>query len=205
MNSPYKVHKLDFDANSVFERLLELKPYWELRSPDVGFYTLGKSSYIEGRTPAYKEEKDRLNALLASNFQDLYISMLTKLTDIMKEPVLLSTELAIPGFHIFEVDERMEGQAGNWHTDYPHITLGLDGTDHSTVTVAVKLPQSGAGLDWIDQEGEHYLPYAENDMIMHDGTNLHRIAGPKDIVPGEYRVTLQGHIIRRDNGLEIYW
>ena len=60
-------------------------------------------------------------------------------------------------------------------------------------------------LDWIDQEGEHYLPYAENDMIMHDGTNLHRIAGPKDIVPGEYRVTLQGHIIRRDNGLEIYW
>lgn len=205
MNNDYNVIPLEFDAESVYQRLLELKPYWELRSPDIAFYTLGKSAYIEGKTPAYKEEMDRYNALLVATFPDLYVVLLDKLEEVLGEPVHLATNLAVPGFHIFEADERMRGQAGNWHTDYPHITLGLEGTDHSTVTVAIKLPESGAGLDFIKDDEQHYLQYEEKNMIWHNGQTLHRIAGPKDIVPGEYRITMQGHIIRRNKGLEIYW
>lgn len=203
--SPYKVIPLEFDAESIYQRLIKLKPYWELRSSDIPFYTLGKNAYIEGKTPAYKEAMDTYNEILINNFSDLYIVIIKKLEELMGEPVKLATDLAFPGFHIFESDERMKGLAGNWHTDYPHNTLGLEGTDHNTVTIAIKLPESGAGLDWVDGQNWSYLQYNQKDMIWHNGKNLHRIAGPKEIVPGEYRITMQGHIIKRKNGLELYW
>jgi hypothetical protein len=205
MSSPYKVIPLEFDNESIYQRLIKLKPYWELRSSDIPFYTLGKNAYIEGKTPAYKESMDTYNEILINNFSDLYIVIIKKLEELMGEPVKLATDLAFPGFHIFESDERMKGLSGNWHTDYPHRTLGLEGTDHSTVTIAIKLPESGAGLDWVDGQNWSYLQYNQKDMIWHNGKNLHRIAGPKEIVPGEYRITMQGHIIKRKNGLELYW
>jgi len=42
-------------------------------------------------------------------------------------------------------------------------------------------------------------------MIWHDGKTLHRIAGFKEHVPNEFRITMQGHLIRRNNRMEVFW
>jgi hypothetical protein len=207
MSAPFNVVSLaDLDTDSIVERLMALKDKWELRSDEYPFYTLGKSAYIEGAIPAYKEQYAELNALLVNTFPDVYITLVNYLAMMLGEPVRLADDLAFPGFHIFEANERFENIAGNWHFDYPHKTLKLKGTDHSTVTVAIKIPASGGGLDWIDTEGSpHHLAYNEKDVIWHNGKTMHRISGFKDIIKGEYRITMQGHLIKRANGFELYW
>ena len=207
MSVPFSVVSLaDLDTDSIVERLGALRYKWELRSEEFPFYTLGKSAYLDGTTPAYKEQYKELNTLLVETFPDLYITLVNYLAMMLGQPVRLADDLAFPGFHIFEADERFENIAGNWHQDYPQITLGLEGKDNSTITVAIKVPESGAGMDWIDPEGRpHHLAYKEKDAIWHNGLTMHRISGFKEIVKGEYRITMQGHLIRRANGFELYW
>jgi len=196
----------DLDTDSIAERVMALRDRWELRSDEYPFYTLGKNAYLEGATPAYKEQYKELNTLLVETFPDLYITLVNYLAMNLGQPVRLADNLAFPGFHIFEADESFKNKAGHWHHDYPQKTLGLEGKDNSTVTVAIKLPKSGAGIEWIDTEGRpHYLAYQEKDVIWHNGLTLHRIAGIKEVVEGEYRITMQGHLIRRANGFELYW
>lgn len=207
MSVPFSVVTLaDLDTDSIVERVMALRDKWELRSDEYPFYTLGKNAYLEGKTPAYKEQYQELNKLLVDTFPDVYITLVNYVAMMLGQPVRLADDLAFPGFHIFEADERFENIAGNWHQDYPHLTLGLKGKDHSTITVAIKLPASGGGLDWMDSEGRpHHLAYHEKDVIWHNGQTMHRISGFKEIVKGEYRISLQGHLIRRANGFELYW
>ena len=50
-----------------------------------------------------------------------------------------------------------------------------------------------------------HLAYNEKDLVIHNGQTIHRIAGMKEYVPNEYRITLQGHIVRRDGLLEAFF
>ena len=61
-------------------------------------------------------------------------------------------------------------------------------------------------MDWIDDEAviEH-IPYRERELVLHSGKEYHRIAGMKKYTPGEYRITLQGHLIRRGKTMEVFW
>jgi hypothetical protein len=202
----FKISTLDINNEAITNKILELKSHWELRSNDFPFYTLGKTAYIEGRTLEYKNQKDKFNKLLLDNFSDLYNIILTYLSKELNEPVTLTKDLAYPGFHIFESDPKFEGIAGNWHIDIPQRTLELTGTNNSTVTIVIKLPKSGGGIDWLDSEANtHYLDYKEKQIIWHNGLSIHRIAGLKEIIKGEYRITLQGHLIKRNNKMELYW
>jgi hypothetical protein len=202
----FKVNTLNINTEVITSKLLELKSHWKLKSSDFPFYTLGKSAYLEGRIPEYKDQKDKFNKLLLDNFSDLYDIILTYLSKELNEPVTLTEDLAYPGFHIFESDPRFKGVAGNWHIDIPQKTLELTGTNNSTVTVVIKLPTLGGGIDWLDSKTNvHYLEYKEKQIVWHDGLSIHRIAGLKEIIKGEYRITLQGHLIKRNNKMELYW
>ena len=78
--------------------------------------------------------------------------------------------------------------------------------DINSYEVVIKLPTSGGGIDWLDPKNNmHYLEYKEKEIVWHDGLSIHRIAGLKEIVQGEYRITLQGHLIKRNNKIELYW
>ena len=203
--SAFHVGRLDIDTKDIVKRLMGLREHWQLRSDLYPFYTLGKNAYLDGLTPDYKNhfETDRI---IVENFKDLLDAVIEYLSVLYGEHVVLSFDLACPGFHIFESSMRFQGISGNWHYDYPHETLKLNGTDPSTVTIAIMIPKSGAGLDWIDLNGQQqYLPYHEKDIITHDGATPHRIAGFKEIVHNEYRISMQGHLIRRDKNLELYW
>ena len=53
---------------------------------------------------------------------------------------------------------------------------------------------------------EKYHPYSVGEMVMHSGEELHRIAKYNKYREGEYRITLQGHIVRDDKGnLIMFW
>ena len=120
--------------------------------------------------------------------------------------IYLTTQLRVPGFHIFPSDKKFLKITGNWHQDHPHVTLGLEDVDSYAFTLAIKLPKSGGGMDYIDEfHQRQHLAYNEKDLVIHNGQTIHRIAGMKEYTPNEYRITLQGHIIRRDGLLEAFF
>lgn len=206
MYVPYEVNTLELDVDAVADKVLALRDHWTLRSDAFPFYTLGKSAYIEGVIPSYKDGLNESNKLLLDNFYDMYAVVFEFLSSKYGKKVELTSKLAYPGFHIFEASDRFEGIAGNWHIDIPHKTLKLEGDITHTFTVAIQLPQSGGGLDWVDAAHHtHHLAYKEKDIVCHDGQTVHRIAGFNEIVPGEYRITLQGHLIQVGNKLQAYW
>lgn len=204
--SAFNVDTLDIDTNSILERLFNLREHWQLRSDQYPFYTLGKSAYLDGSLPDYQDHF-KTDRIILENFKDLIDAIIDYLSELHKEHIVLSFDLACPGFHIFESSMRFQGISGNWHYDYPHETLKLGNVDPSTVTVALMIPKSGAGLDYIDTETgqQQYLPYHVNAVITHDGNTPHRIAGFKEIVHNEYRISMQGHLIRRNGHLELFW
>jgi hypothetical protein len=191
----------DISPNLV-NRVMKLKDLWISRSDEIPFYTLGRCAYLDGKTPEYLENSKKNNEVLEVAFMDLYVEVLHKLGTLLNEPVKLERKLAFPGFHIFESHPALTQPIAKWHVDIPHKTLGLEGEEHYTFTVPLELPSSGGGLDIIGKDGEEqYIPYTVNTMTLSDGKTPHRIACFKDYVPGEYRITLQGHIYRRDGDL----
>jgi hypothetical protein len=202
----YTRYNLDIDNVDIANRVFDLRDIWESRSKDYPFFTLGKSAYLDGNADDYYRASDWLNDLLISNFSDLYEDVIQVLQEKLMEPVELAHDLALPGFHIFPSDPKFLTIAGNWHQDYPHHTLGLGEKDACAFTLAIQLPKSGGGMDYMDEFHQpQHLNYNERDLILHDGLTIHRIAGLKAYVPNEYRITFQGHIIRRDNILEVFW
>ena len=67
------------------------------------------------------------------------------------------------------------------------------------------LPSGGAGLDWLDGHEKKYMPYEEGVMVWHTGLEEHRIARLFEYVPGEFRITMQGHLIRRNGDMEVFF
>ena len=197
---------LDIDTHEIKSNLLEYRELWEPRSKDYPFYTLGKSAYLDGKTRAYHKDSAWLNELLLSNFSEMYEIVIEALSDFYEEPVYLAHDLAIPGFHIFPSDPKFLTITGKWHMDFPHTTLELGDKEASAFTLPIELPVSGGGMDFLDDKGiMSHIPYKERELVLHSGLDVHRIAGMKAYTPGEYRITLQGHLIRRNNTMEVFW
>jgi hypothetical protein len=178
---------------------------WERRAEEYPFYTIGKSAYLDGDTPEYHDNINRLNGKMRSCFPALYLSILTSLTRYMMEEVHLDDSLAYPGFHIFENCTAFQEMAGNWHKDLPHETLGLGHDTAMAWTLAVQMPEGGGGIDFKDDEtaswhvNKGYVPHDVGYLAIHDGMEPHRIASFKE--KGSLsRITMQGHIIRRKDG-----
>lgn len=203
--SPFIFHTLDINTDEIADKVFRLQKYWISRSDEFPFYTLGRCAYLDGRTEAYQDEIKTLNPILLKEFDILYGIILDHLSNQFNEPIALSERLAVPSFHIFRSSPFLLTHAGLWHQDYPHMTLGLDPIDPYAFTIAIKLPTGGGGLDYIEDGIQKYLPYKEKEFIGHDGMVLHRIASLREYVPNEYRITLQGHLIRIDGVLTMFW
>jgi len=203
--SPFILDTLDINTDEIADKVFRLQRYWVSRSDEFGFYTLGRCSYLDGRTPAYKEDSRILNPILRQEFGGLYEIVIKHLSNQFNEHIELNDGLAHPSFHIFVSSPFLLNHAGLWHEDYPHLTLGLGDVDPYTFTLAIKLPTGGGGMDYIEDGVQKYLPYTEKEIIGHDGKVMHRIASLKQYVKGEYRITLQGHLIRLNGVLKLFW
>ena len=135
--SKIKRIRLHFEESKVVESLLGLRDRWESRSDDFPFFTLGKSAYLDGKTDEYFSGAEKLNPILMETFTPLYQAVTSTLSKELGEQVLFNLKLALPAFHIFPADEKHLSISGNWHTDYPHITLGLGDKDASAFTVPI--------------------------------------------------------------------
>ena len=202
----YTEAKLDIDTQAIAKKVISLKKLWISRSNEFPFFTLGRCAYLDGKTEAYYKDSVWQNDILLKNFADLYITVNEWLSKTFKTSVCLAKDLSIPGFHIFPSSQKSIGISGKWHVDLPHKILDIETKTNGAYTVAIKIPSSGAGIDYIDDEAcESFLPYTESNIILHSGSDFHRIASIKKYIPKEYRITLQGHIINRDDKLEVYW
>jgi hypothetical protein len=197
------VGKLKLDTDEILFNVVKLSDWWVRRS-DAPFFTLGRNAYMDGKTEAYFHTARILNPKLMSHFPELYASVLLYLTDHIGEEVHLNHDFAYPSFHIFESDPAFLDYPSNWHKDFPYETLGLKNDTAYSFTVVIEIPSSGAGLEYRDGE-EKYLQYNVGDIIIHRGNFLHNIARLKEYFPNEYRITLQGHVIRHNGRLIMYW
>ena len=195
--------KVDYPMDQVADSVLKLKDSWESRSDDFPFFTLGKSAYLDGYSPEYFLGAWKYNGILMKEFEPLYDKIGEVLGREMGEEIFLESSLALPAFHIFPSDEKLLSVSGNWHFDKPHITLDLGDSDQvRAFTLPVMLPTGGGGMDFEDG----YFPYSVGEMVIHDGKKLHRIASYKKYKKDEYRITLQGHIVRNDRAkLIMFW
>lgn len=200
---------LDIDAVGIAQRLKDLNAGsmpWESRSNDFPFYTLGKSAYLDGNTIGYYHSAKEINPVLFQTFNDLYQEVSGKLSKHFGEWVTMNPKLALPGFHIFPSDKKLLTVSGNWHLDAPHTTLGIGEEDAYAFTVAIELPTGGGGIDIkIGGESNEYIEYKVGELFIHNGMTPHRIASYREYKPDEFRITLQGHIVRDGTDLIMFW
>jgi hypothetical protein len=202
---PFILDKLDINTDEIADKVFRLQKHWISRSDEFPFYTLGRNAYLDGKTPEYKQEIKILNPILREQFGNTYDIIIDYLSDQFKEPIKLNYFLAHPSFHIFISDPFLLTHAGLWHEDYPHLTLGLGDVDPYSFTLAIKMPTGGGGMDYIEDGMEKYLPYEKGLIVGHDGKIPHRISSLKKYVPDEPRITLQGHLIRINGILNLFW
>jgi hypothetical protein len=200
-----EVYETHWGLEKIFDTVRLLRDYWDKRAPNMEFYTLGKTVYLDGNTPAYFDCREGTNLILLKHFGFMYEDLREMLSVILGEPVFFNHDIALPGFHVFPSDPQFLSMSGSWHVDLPHNTLGLGNQDTQAYTVAIKLPTGGGGMDMRINGKDEYVGYEEGKMYLHGGMDVHRISCYKEYVPDEYRITLQGHIVRNNGELITFW
>ena len=198
----YETH---WDLEKIFDTVRLLRKHWDRRASNMEFYTLGKTVYLDGNTPAYYSCQAGVNQILLKHFDFMYDDLREMLATILGEPVFFNHDIALPGFHVFPSDPQFLSTSGSWHVDLPHQTLSLGESDTQAYTIAIKLPTGGGGMDMQINGKEKYVPYEEGKMYLHDGTDVHRISCYKEYQPDEFRITLQGHLVRHNGELITFW
>jgi hypothetical protein len=211
---------LNIDYEEVCKKVFENKNKWIDR--DI-FYTFGASSYIDDELVYCRNFKKSNDALL-NTFPDLY----KKLADYFGAE--LNNEIAYPGFHIF--DDRCKNITASIHFDTPYLRLPIykkTFCNPQSFTLLLMKPKNGAGLNvwekidlnkmspskkahYLDVKGSNvlnlgsatYMEYELGKMYVHSGDVLHQIANTGG-ENGEYRVTLQGHIIQDGDKKYMYF
>ena len=198
-------HKLPINPSDVADKVVNLREHWIRRDPNHPFYTFGRCAYLDGKTPEYAAEIPTTNAVLFENFSDVYKVLQDYFEKYLGEKVYLNVKLAYPSFHIAAADPFFLTHGGLWHEDYPHETLGLGSEDPLSFTVAIEMPTGGGGVDYKENGAQKHIEYEEGAIIVHDGSIPHRIASFTECIMGEYRITLQGHLIRHNGVMTMFW
>jgi hypothetical protein len=215
-----EVVDLDIDYELECQKVFDNKDKWIDR---YIFYTFGGSSYIDDKKD-YRINLQKSNRFLLKSFSNIY----EKLADYFGAE--LNDNIAYPGFHIF--DERCHDTKASIHFDSPYLKLPIYKPTFSnpqSFTILLKKPVTGAGLNvWdkidlnnmppskrkiymLDQdralanlEPPTYVEYELGKMYVHSGHVLHQISNTGGL-KGDYRITMQGHIIQDGNKRYMYF
>ena len=178
----------------------------------------------------YETRQRALNPRLLAHFDALYAALSQALSALLNADVRYAPGRALPGFHIFDADPCHAQE----HTHVPHFdrqyecatwhaAAPIDFSNALSFTLPISLPQAGGGLrvwpvslqEVLAREPEaaralvaaaamERHAYALGELVCHRGHLLHRIAA-WPALPGEQRVTLQGHALYFDNAWQLYW
>ncbi|MBI3284907.1 MAG: hypothetical protein HYZ65_08680 [Burkholderiales bacterium] len=229
------------------QRLLGVDAFWLTRHASLPFYTLGATNYYDiTANPArpYESLAQKYNPFLLENFPDVYDAVLAALAERLQQAVVFLPGAAVPGFHIFaahpafEAADKQDIMHGAWfrqrdgggfpgnpiHIDSAHLALGLPAAVTTmSFTLAVAVPQAGAGLKIWPLASEHtqhlsedekltllhntasrQLNYRAGQLCVHSGDFYHQARG-FPFQGEQYRITLQGHGAWLDGQWHIFW
>lgn len=115
------------------------------------------------------------------------------------------------------------------HCDTAHLVVNWEGYKQDdekpiSITLPIEMPDSGSGLNhWsFGQEATEHLehsehrafllsqpkeffPYVTGEVVIHDGLRYHQMAAMRDMLPGEARITLQGHGVKCNGTWQLFW
>lgn len=199
----------------------------------VPFYTLGAVEYmdLEEKSQAYYEEyAAKMNPILWQEFEWLYIKIKNFFEQKYQAPFeYYDKKSALPGFHIFLDNDLFEIPISSRHCDLQFRKLNWQGMEydqstHLSFTIYLTIPQTGAGMnvwEYFYHELEHldaqsredllseseyeYLNFAKGQIVIHSGFQYHQIAPTEEVIPGDRRISLQGHAIKANGKYWIHW
>lgn len=146
----------DDELDKITEKIYELKDYKTERNSVMS--TIGIPSYIDGSNKeVYNDKLIEYNELLNDNFTWMYPKLLDKLRHITGKKCVYSSNLSLPGFHIFEAQSWLGSgwPVASLHVDKQYELIDLSNTSSSTTsddleydtddvisfTVGIKLPK----------------------------------------------------------------
>jgi hypothetical protein len=207
----------------------EMKKHWA--RDRLGFAAYKLKPFVDRRIGAigrllYYLSAKRLNPMLRTKLGWMYDRIEERLAVALGAPTCYPSDLALPGFHVFV--QPIRDKAIHFDGQHRHLNWGRAGAvdlEHPlSFTLAIALPRSGAGLNLWDitqpecrglssdqrkqlMRSRHkvFIPYRLGKMVCHSGYGMHQIADSMDFVPGDERITLQGHGIMRNGVWQLYW
>ena len=182
----------------------------------------------------YHRRAMKLNPIFRERLGWLYDRLAKTLAHALGAPTRYPDDLALPGFHVNQKPIREKtgrfplGARPHFDLQWQKIDWGdpskVDFKLPLSYTLAVALPAKGGGLKtWdirydeymkLDTDGraklraareKEYHPYKIGQMVLHSGYQLHQVAPTPEFGPGDERITLQGHGIKRDGVWQLYW
>jgi hypothetical protein len=197
-------------------KVLLLKKHWLRRHAQVPFYTLGLAAYLDDCNIADKRYLEyhlsQSNELLAQHFLALY----QQLGDFFEQQWGLKTRynlshLALPGFHIYQPHPAFAQPLASIHRDLQYQKLfGIEAGQQTDNVITFTLPLStptDTGLNlWSspdEAEADLFVPYTTGELVVHSGLEQHQAV--INCTGLDERITLQGHGIRKDQQLILYW
>jgi hypothetical protein len=178
----------------------------------------------------YYQNAPHFNALLLDRFSWLHQRLQLAL-DTLLGTTVFAPRLGLPGFHVFDYAAIPTTDVASIHFDLQYQLIDWndggpvpDFANPISFTLPIKLPRGGGGLNCWDltyeqmtRGGYHDIPtairqktktfhrYSLGELVVHSGHQLHQIAGIPDVRPGNQRITLQGHGLRRGVNWHLYW
>jgi hypothetical protein len=217
------------DCDAIREQVVDLRPFWKMRSKAGYFFTLGAASYLDAvdRYKAYCGEARELNRILWMHFGWLYERIRRGFEESLRQPVVYDAELALPGFHVFifdGADQSNDRPSTRAHFDmqWIHAMPGRRPEETLSFTLPIAEPLGGcsleiwpvhhdtieAGLDvlrYAASNPSQTLKYERGRMIVHDGLLLHAIGRAFVTSPTGDRITFQGHGAKVAGQWKLYW
>jgi len=208
-----------------------LKFHWIRRQISLPFYTLAAASYLDApahEAREYYARSSQTNALLNEKFRWLYEKLLEMISSALGGEARFVNRFALPGFHIFQSHQVFEQEIASVHFDLQYELLDwqepLEDVVPISFTLPVVQPEAGSGLWHWDVTREElaekspdekekliagrtksYYSYKTGTMLVHSGHKLHQIAAIQKFLPGEERITLQGHGLLMRDVWHLYW
>ncbi len=193
-------------------------PAWETARSSM--LTIGEPLYRNRhRLDYYTQRAQADNRLLYRRFRLAHDRVAGFFEHRYGEPVAYAEELAVPGFHVFDFADAADYGPGGWHVDALHAqtplladrSADISGVVNFTVPFAV--PTGGTGMDLQDdlpgsaQRGgaAGFASYRPGLMVFTEADYWHRIGSSRTVLPGERRVTLQGHGVRLRGRWILFW
>lgn len=217
------------ECAQIVKKLHALQELWihhKSAGPEVFTKTLGYPIYLDPNDgQKYHSSILKSQQLMLENFSELYDRVCGFFATFLHEPVRLAPNGAVPGFHIFD---RPMPTGGLVHFDRHHEMFSRffkddwDLASYLSFTLPLKVPQNGAGLSlWnvtmkdlavdgaqikLKEQKPNIIPYLPGKIFVLTEQLLHKMAPDNGYVEGDERITLQGHLIRHQNGgWVLYW